>query len=82
MKEKWGYKTTPGSNHEFCTVFDYDGKAIARHVAPENAVKMIALPDLVEAAKEALAILPKPGSCPCEARDKLIAALQKAGVTL
>ena len=33
----WEYKTTPGSDHEYCTIYEKGGKAIARHVSPENA---------------------------------------------
>ena len=38
---KWEYKTTPGSDHELCTIYEDkiegDGKAVARHVSAENA---------------------------------------------
>ena len=50
----WEYKTTPGSDHEYCTVYAVGGQAIARHVLPDNAATIAALPDLLEACHVAL----------------------------
>lgn len=35
----WAHKTTPGSDHEFCTIYEdcLSGRAVARHVTPEHA---------------------------------------------
>ena len=35
---KWQFKTTKGSEHTLCTIYDsVAGKAVARSVTPENA---------------------------------------------
>jgi hypothetical protein len=34
---EWKYKTTPGSNHEYCTVYQPGGLAVGRHMLPPNA---------------------------------------------
>lgn len=49
----WAYKTTPGSDHEYCTVYEdkAGGRAIARHVLPENAGLIAASPQLLVACK-------------------------------
>ncbi len=47
----WNYKTTPGSDHEYCTVYTEDGRAIARHVLPKNAGLIAALPELLVACE-------------------------------
>lgn len=39
----WEYKTTPGSDHELCTIYEKGGRAIARHVLPENAEHIVCL---------------------------------------
>lgn len=35
----WAHKTTPGSDHKFCTIYEDrpSGRAVARHVTPERA---------------------------------------------
>lgn len=53
----WEYKTTPGSDHEYCTVYVRNGKAIARHVEPDNARLIAAAPDLLEAGEKLVAWL-------------------------
>ncbi len=47
----WKYKTTPGSDHEYCTVYAENGRAIARHVLPENACVIAAAPELLTACE-------------------------------
>lgn len=47
----WECKTTPGSDHEFCTVYAKGGRAIARHVLPEDAAVIIAVHDLLAACE-------------------------------
>lgn len=39
----WRYKTTPGSDHKLCTIYGADGRAVARHVKPEDARKIVRL---------------------------------------
>ena len=49
----WHYKTTPGSDHELCTVYsETTGKAVARHVTKEDAPAIAMLPELLEALEE------------------------------
>ncbi len=49
----WKYKTTPGSDHEYCTVYveNGNGMAIARHVLPENAGLIVAATKLLAACE-------------------------------
>jgi hypothetical protein len=55
-ESEWEYKTTPGSDHEYCTVYEAkaSGRAIARHVLPENARQIAALPELLDICNEIL----------------------------
>ncbi len=51
----WVWKTTPGSDHEYCTVYsEATGRAVARHVQPCDAPTIAAAPELLEACKHLL----------------------------
>jgi hypothetical protein len=75
MSHNWEFNTTPGSNHERCTVYVKDGPAIARHVFPEHARLIAAAPDMYEALCD---IENDDGRIPVTIWDKIKAAIAKA----
>ncbi len=51
----WEWKTTPGSDHEYCTVYSTaTGRAVARHVLPCDAPFIASTPELLAALKAML----------------------------
>ena len=47
MSRRWITKPTPGSNGEYCTIVDaIEGRAVARHVKPADALEIIGLESL------------------------------------
>ena len=47
MSARWVTKPTPGSNGEYCTIIDaIEGRAVARHVKPTDALEIIGLESL------------------------------------
>lgn len=75
----WEYRSTEGSEHELCTVYIKNGKAIARHVRLENAPLIAAAPDLLEACKHVLSQLQQTDFTGTKSEKMLIAAITKAG---
>lgn len=53
----WEWKTTPGSDHERCTVYVKDGHAVARHVLPADARLIADAPVLLKTVERLTAIL-------------------------
>jgi len=78
-KPRWAHKTTPGSDHEFCTIYEDrpGGRAVARHVTPENAVIITQAcnnhDDLLAIAERLISVrVPFPGRIPDLAKDDAV----------
>lgn len=52
--EQWEYKTTPGSDNDYCTVYAVKGRAVAQYVLPKDARLIVKAPELLELVRHVL----------------------------